>query len=322
MKLSKFGAVAAAITLSAGALSACGDDGASGSGGGETVRLATGVDPSFTAIYVAEEKGFFEDHGVNVEVQKLEGGPAMAQAIIAGQSDMGTQSDGTTATQMGLDPDLRAIADFQHSDTYIKVVWGPEVEQASDIKKLATLPGIMTLATVRYLESQDIDPDTVELIEASPPDVPTTLKRGDVDGTVIYEPWATRSADEAGGQIVGSIGDFDVSYAQWLITDATWLKDHESEAANVLAAIKDANDFIRENPEEAQAIVEDVIKIPADQTATIMEDLVFETRDIDAAALEKTKETAQFFVDTGVMEEMPDLDEQILVDWMSEHVDE
>ena len=41
------------------------------------------------------------------------------------------------------------------------------MESASDIKKLATLPGIMTLATVRYLESQGVDPDSVELVSAS-----------------------------------------------------------------------------------------------------------------------------------------------------------
>jgi ABC-type nitrate/sulfonate/bicarbonate transport system substrate-binding protein len=320
MNRSKSGA-AALVAASALMLSSCGDTGGAASAG-EPVRLATGVDPSFTAVFVAEEKGFFEDHGVDVEVQKLEGGPAMAQSVIAGQSDMATQSDATTATLMATDPDLRALADFQHSDTYIKVVWGPDVEQASDIKKLATLPGIMTLATVRYLESQDIDPDSVELVSGSPPDVPTMLQRGDVDGTVIYEPWAARSAEESGGQAVGTIGDFGVSYAQWLVTDSEWLADHEAEAAKVLAAIADANDFIRENPEEAQQVLEDSLKIPTEQSAEIMKDLVFETRDIDDAALANTKETAQFFVDTGVMKSMPDLDEQVLVGWMSEHADD
>lgn len=319
MKKSRGGAVAAVIAVSALTLTACGDNGAAAEG--EPVRLATGVDPSYTAVYVAEAQGFFEDHGVDVEVSKLEGGPAMAQAVTAGQADMGTQSDATTTTMMATDPNLRALADFQHSDTYIKVVWGPDVDDASDISKLATLPGIMTLATVRYLESEGIDPESVELTTASPPDVPVMVQRGDVDGTVIYEPWATRTAEEAGGQIVGSIGDFGVSYAQWLITDAEWLADHESEAAKVLAAIQDANDFIRENPEEAQKIVEDEIKIPADQTAQIMEDLVFETRDIDDAALQRSKETAQFFVDSGDMKSMPDLDTQILTGWLSEHPD-
>ncbi len=316
MKRSKSAIVAVAIGLSVTALAGCGAE------GGDVVRLATGTDPSFTAVYVAEEKGYFDDHGVEVDVAILEGGPAMAQAVTAGQADMATQSDATTVTLMATDPDLRALADFQHSDTYIKVVWGPEVNAASDIKKLATLPGIMTLATVRYLESQGIDPDSVELVSAAPPDVPTMLERGDVDGTVIYEPWATRSAEDAGGEIVGSIGDFDVNYAQWLVSDAGWLKGHEEDAAGVLAALADANDFIRENPEEAQQIVEKAIKIPVDQTAQIMQDLVFETRDIDEQALQSSKDTAQFFVDSGTLKEMPDLDEQILLNWFSDHSDD
>jgi len=316
MKRSKSAIIALAIGVSVTALPGC------SAKGGDVVRLATGSDPSFTAVYVAEEKGYFDDHDVEVDVAKLEGGPAMAQAVTAGQTDMATQSDATTVTLMATDPDLRALADFQHSGTYIKVVWGPDIKAASDIKKLATLPGIMTLATVRYLESQGIDPDEVELVSAAPPDVPTMLERGDVDGTVIYEPWATRSAEDAGGKIVGSIEDFDVSYAQWLVSDAGWLKGHEDEAAGVLAALADANDFIRENPEEAQKIVEKAIKIPADQTAQIMQDLVFETRDIDDQALQSSKDTATFFVDNGTMKKMPDLDEQILLNWFTDHPDD
>lgn len=317
MRSTRGAVVATVLAITASALAGC-----SSEDDGETVRLATGVDASYTAVFVAEEKGYFEDHGVDVEVLKLEGGPAMAQAVIAGQADIATQSDATSVTLMATDPDLRAFADIQHSDTYIKVVWGSKVKAASDIKKLATLPGIMTLATVRYLESQGVDPKGVELVSGSPPDVPVMLQRGDVDGTVIYEPWATRSADEADGEVVGTIGDFGVSYAQWLLSDAGWLKGHEDQAAKVAAALADANDFIRENPEEAQEIVEKAIKIPADQTAKIMEDLVFESRDIDDAALQSSKENAEFFVDNGTMESVPDLDKQILTGWVTANPDE
>lgn len=311
------GAVAAA-SVAAVALAACGA-GSSAAGGGDTVRLATGVDPSYSAIYVAEDQGYFKDEGVDVKISKLEGGPAMAQAVIAGQADMGTQSDATTVTQMASDPNLTALMDFQHSDTYIKVVWGPKVKSVSDIKKIATLPGIMTLATVRYLESQKVDPKSVEQVTATPPDVPITLKRGDVDATVIYEPWATRAATEANGKIVGTIGDFGVSYAQWLIADGKWLKGHEDAAAKVAAAIDKANKFMRDNPEKTQQIVEKAIKIPAEQTAQIMKDLVLETRDIDSGTLATEKKTAQFFVDNGTLKSMPDLDKQVKVDWWAKH---
>lgn len=306
------------LAASTALLSACGADG-DAAGGGDVVRLATGVDPSYAAVYVAEDQGYFDEQGVDVKVSKLEGGPAMAQAVIAGQADMGTQSDATSVTQMASDPNLVGLMDFQHSDTYIKVVWGPKVKAASDIKKLATLPGIMTLATVRYLESQNVDPDSVELVTATPPDVPVMLNRGDADATVIYEPWADRSAKEANGKIVGSIGDFGVSYSQWLITDAKWLKDHEDQAAKVARAIDQANAFMRKNPEETQKIVEKAIKIPADQTAQIMKDLVLETRDLDASTLKTEKETAQFFKDNGTLKSVPDLDKQVLVGWWAKH---
>jgi NitT/TauT family transport system substrate-binding protein len=313
MKILATGLLAASTAL----LSACGSS--SGAGGSDQVRLATGVDPSYAAIYVAQDQGFFKKEGVDVKVSTLEGGPAMAQAIIAGQADMGTQSDATSVTQMASGSDLTALMDFQHSDTYIKVVWGPKVKAASDIKKLATLPGIMTLATVRYLESQNVDPKSVELVTATPPDVPVMLKRGDADATVIYEPWADRSASEANGKIVGSIGDFGVSYSQWLITDAKWLKGHENEAAKVARAIDQANTFMRENPEETQKIVEKAIKIPADQTAQIMKDLVLETRDITPEMLATEKETAQFFKDNGSLKSVPDLDKQVLVGWWAKN---
>ena len=310
--------VAVCTAASAMVLAACGSGGSGGSGG-DVVRLATGVDPSYAAVYVAEDQGFFKDQGVDVQVSNLEGGPAMAQAVIAGQADMGTQSDATTVTQMASSPDLVGLMDFQHSSTYIKVVWGPKVKAVSDIKKLATLPGIMTLATVRYLESKGVDPKSVEQVSANPPDVPVMLKRGDVDATVIYEPWATRAAQESGGKIVGNIGDFGVSYAQWLIASNKWLKGHEEQAADVAAAIDEANTFIKENPEEADQIISKAIKLPVDQTATLMKDLIIETRDIDSDALATEKKTAQFFVDNGTLKSMPDLDKQVLVGWWSAH---
>jgi NitT/TauT family transport system substrate-binding protein len=314
IRLTGLAAGAAAVAM---ILTACGSDSGSGSGDGAVVRLATGVDPSYAAVYVAQDQGFFEDQGVEVEVSNLEGGPAMAQAIIAGQADMGTQSDATSVGQMGSDPNLTALLDFQHSGTYIKVIWGPDVTAATDIEKVATLPGLMTFATARYLESEGIDLDSVELVTATPPDVPIMLKNGDVDATVIYEPWATRSLDEAGGEVVGTIGDFDVSYAQWLITDAEWLADNEETAAKVAAAFDQANEFMRENPEETYKIVEDAIKLPAAEVEQIMNELVLETRDIDASMVESAKTVAQFFVDSGDLKEMPDLDNQIKVDWWS-----
>lgn len=299
-------------------LASCSRPGASANeGGSDVIRLATGVDPSYTPVYVAVDQGYFEDEGLEVDYFTTEGGPTMTQAVIAGEADVATQSDSTTVSLMPTAPQLRALVNFEQSDSYIKVVLGPGVDSVADVKKVAAVPGLMSYATTRYLESEGIDPSTVEFVETPPPDVPVVLKRGDVDATVVYEPWASRAADEAGGTIVGTIGDFGVSYEQWLITTDGWLADNEDAAAKLAAALAKADEFVRDNPEEAAAITEKMIKTPADQVLQILEDLEFEVNDIDADDVDRMQDAADYFVEAGSIEKAPDLETQLMVDWYS-----
>ncbi|HEX6360633.1 ABC transporter substrate-binding protein [Actinophytocola sp.] len=279
------------------------------------VRIATGVDPSFTPVYVAAEKGFFDKHGVTVEYITTEGGPTMTQAVIAGEAQMATQSDATTVTLMASNAGLRALSVFEQSSTYIKVVYGKDVKTP---KKVGVVPGLMALATDRYLKSKNID--GVEKVTATPPDIPTLLERGDIDAAVIYEPWASRAAEQSGGSIVGDIGDFGLSYAQWLVADEKWLSQNEKAAAGVVAAIEEAGAYATKNPDEAAQITEKAIKIPKDQALDITSELEFVTRDFTDADLDQAKAAATFFVDSGAIKSAPDVGKQVLKGWYTEHV--
>jgi len=314
-------AVAAALVLTSTASTACSPRDTAGKGLKPVVRLATGVDPSFTPVYVAAEKGLFAKHGVDVEYVTTEGGPTMTQAVIAGEAQVATQSDATTLTLMAANPGLRALVPFESSSTYIKVVFGKGVKKPQDIKKMGAIPGVATLATVRYLESKGIKPDTVDLVEATPPDVPTLLKRGDIDATVIYEPWATRAAKESGGSVVGDIGDFGLSYSQWLVTDEKWLGANQQAAAGVAAAIEEANKYVTEHPQDAAAITEKAIKIPQAQTLGILRELKFSMQDFTDADLAQAKQSADFFVQRGTIKSTPDIGTNVLRGWYTEHVE-
>ncbi|MDP5182500.1 ABC transporter substrate-binding protein [Blastococcus sp. BMG 814] len=318
-------AVAAVAATALVALSACGGESADeGSGGGDAsgpvVRLATGVDASYAPVYLAAEEGLFAEHGVNVEYVTTEGGPAAGQMVVAGAAEVATLSDATTTSLMATAEDLRAFAVFEQSDEYIKVVLRDGIESPADIRTMSNVPGLMRLATFRYLESEGVDPADVEFTDVAPPDIPTLLQRGDLDATVIFEPWATRAA-EAGGEVVADIGDFDVSYSQWLLADADWLSENEEAAAGIAAAIAEANEMIETDPEAAAAVMESAVQVPADLAAEILPQIDFEVRDLTSEDVEAARETAQFFLDQGNIPSMPDLDEQLLVGWYGEHTD-
>lgn len=283
------------------------------------IRLAAGSDPSYTPVFVAADQGFFKEQGLDVKYFTTEGGPTMTQAVTAGEADMAVQSDVTAMTLMASDDSLRSLGVFEYSDTYIKTVFRKGITSPKELKTMATLPGLFKLLTVRYLEHEGVDPSKVKLSEVSAPDIPTILKRGDADGTVIFEPWATRAAKESGGSIVGDISDFGKTYSQWLMTTDSWLKENESDAGKVLAALQQADEFIKKNPDKAANITEKAIKTPRSQTLELMKELKFNVRDLDDQDVAAMEDAAKYFVNEKSIPEAPDLNKQMLVGWWSKH---
>lgn len=89
--------LAAALALSLTA-AACGgdDDGGSAGGGGsegetETVRVAFAFPPdiSMPGYFVSEELGFFEEEGIEIDPQIVDGTSSVIQQLVAGQADVG-----------------------------------------------------------------------------------------------------------------------------------------------------------------------------------------------------------------------------------------
>jgi NitT/TauT family transport system substrate-binding protein len=101
MRTSQSVAVLAAGVL---ALSACSGDAEGGetAGGGDLRQLTVAVaNPSAVAyfpLYTAIEQGFFEDEGLSVEVQAVDGSSATLQALATGQADIASPAPGPLLT--------------------------------------------------------------------------------------------------------------------------------------------------------------------------------------------------------------------------------
>jgi len=203
-------------------------------------RIAVGLDPTYALVFVAQEQGYFKKHGVDAKLVQTEGGPSMIQAVSGGQADFAYGTDLTTVSNLGANPDLASLGVVGQSDTNFFTVWSKKVKAASDIKTMAVVPGSAAYMTDKYLKSQGIDPKSIHLVTAAFPDIPAIINRGDADATIAIQPWADRIVAQAGGKIVGDIGDYGAYYALWLSTSNKWLATHQDEAAGVFGALQDA----------------------------------------------------------------------------------
>ena len=231
----------------------------------EPIKIAIGVDAAFVPLYLSKQNKLFEKHGVNVElVQFTQGGDAL-DAVAAGQMPLGGAAEPTTLIRAAR-VDMKVLAIYGQSGTYIKFVGKPGLTDPKQAKKLGIVPGsVSEFSTEQMLVKLGIDPKSVELVKAGPPEFPALLARGDVDGYFLWEPWPTNGIKQ-GGKILLTSGDVGYSYNMWLSANGAWLATHQADARK--SHPRRARGSLRRSlpapiPRRAAAAVQAEAKIPA-----------------------------------------------------------
>lgn len=311
------GFVAALVTVSLAA-TACSRPATDAASNSDLIRISIGVDPSYAPIFLAENEGMFKAAGLDVQVIQTEGGAAGAQNVVAGTSELSANADSTALTIMAANPTLRALGVFQESDRYFQVVLRDGVTPDS-ITTMGVFPGIGLYFTDLYLRSVGLDPATVELVSTGPPDQPTLLARGDIDGYISFDPWAAQGA-ATGGHLAGTSGDFGAKYSQWILANDSWLSAHEDDAAKVFGVIAKASAIVQSDPDRAAKAIEAAIQMdPAEARRTVTQ-IDFGGRDFTDDDITRANNLVTFFQDQGKIGGAVDTDQVLLRGWFDEHV--
>ncbi|MFI1032488.1 ABC transporter substrate-binding protein [Streptomyces sp. NPDC020951] len=311
-------AACAALLLASACTAGSTDSASVGSAGRPTVRVALGVDASYAPFYLAEERGLFDKAGVNVQLVQTEGGPAAAQAVTAGTAQISANADSTALPLMVTSPGLRALGVFQTSDRYLKVVLRNGITKPEQIRTMASIQGLGLYATHTYLRHNGIDPKSVKILQSSPPEIPGMLKRGLIDGYILFEPWAAKGAAD-GGHIAGRIGDFGVRYAQWLLADQNWLKDNEDVAGKIFQVVAEADKLVGEDPAAAAKAASQQAKLPVAQTTQVLPEISFAARGIDDSDIASSQKIVDFLLSQKLIKKSPDLGTTLLKGWYEQH---
>jgi len=211
-------------------------------------------------FFVAQDKGYFAEEGLNVEVVgPFEAGPAEMDALAAGQIDMG---------YVGLAPAVMAAA----RKVPLSIISGVNLEgsglvTAMDINSVAELKSkkIATPApgSIQYvmfgmlLANNNLGFNDIELFPGTvkPPDMPQSLQTGRINGYFVWEPFVAKS-------VVGGYGKVLVDSKEiWpghpccvIVTGGDFGRSKGDVVASVMRAHRRAIDFIAANPAEAKAI--------------------------------------------------------------------
>ena len=175
-------------------LSACGnkaEDGAKGNLKDVTFVLDWTPNTNHTGLYVAQEKGYFAEEGLNVKlIQPPEDGSATL--VAAGGADFGIGYQDTIAPAWAKkDPlPVTAIAAvLQHNTSGILTPAERLVQRPKDLegKTYATWDSPIEKAMLKYVVEKDGgDFSKVKLVPATVTDEPSAMRSGQVDALWVY----------------------------------------------------------------------------------------------------------------------------------------
>lgn len=264
------------------ALTACGGGDGGGSsastgGDGGTTKITVGTIPitDLLQFYVAQDKGYFKEEGLDVEAKSMSGGAAIAAAVQGGAIDIGW-SNGVSIYQAhtrGLDFKYVAGGLFQGPGHWTQAIMVPKGSSITSIDQLSgkkvavnTLGNINTLVMKAVLDHNGMSPDAARLVEVPFPEMQSSLQSGRVDAGLPTEPFVTLIG-KSGGKVIDPtpfevLGDHPF-VAAWFAS-SKWIEDNPDTVAAFQRAIKKATDYIDAHPKSRAQILPKYTKVTAD----------------------------------------------------------
>lgn len=222
-------------------------------------------------VNVAQEQGFFDENGLDVELTPAanisEIIPTLGQQV---EISLGTATDLIRASDSGLDVvQILGNTNDTEDNPFVRVIVPADsgIESVTDLEgrrvSSPTLSGVIHVATRYWAQQEGIDPDSIEGVQVPPPATVEQFNAGQVDAAEALEPFASALV----GQGNVSIGDPFTSIGLPLATNF-WMANGEWAANNPDAvdafkqSLEQAQAFVESNEEDARAILQGYTGMP------------------------------------------------------------
>ncbi|MBI4114663.1 MAG: ABC transporter substrate-binding protein [Candidatus Niyogibacteria bacterium] len=264
--------------------------------------------------FIAFEKGFFREEGLDVELRKLESSKLASDALYAGGIDISAGSSlvnllGAEANDPGKIMFYALGRTGKSENTTLGgfiVLETSSINTVADLagKKIAVFPGnTATSFLTRYFKKNGVDPDTVLWQKMVPSNWLPSLDSGAVDAVYAYEPTYTlaklRTENKVRVIAFGALEDeVDPLYLGGSTFAVRFVADNPDAAASYVRAFYRGIDFINTNESEARAILQSYINVP---TEVAMNMNLYPDDKVDAIQRDKFQELSNLLFEEGTL---------------------
>ena len=234
------------------------------------------------AVWVAENKGYFLEEGLDLTIKGFDSGRLSLLAMLNDRSvDISTVAPTPIMFNSFARQDFLIFATFVHSDDDIKVIARKDkgISTIEDLKgkKIGTPAGTTgQFFLAAFLTYNGLPASEVEVVDIRPSQLPGALESNEVDAIVIWEPHAYNARQLLQNRVtrLPSSEVYRTTFNFMVMKD--YALDNPEILKRFLLAIDRATTFIKDHKEESQELIANRLKLDRKVITALWDDFVFE----------------------------------------------
>ena len=229
----------------------------------ETEKVTIGISATSllpSLIHIAEEKGYFLEEGIDVEIKGYPTGKAALTATFNGEVDMGTVADTPIVFSSFERNDFTVFATIvdsaQHAKCLTRKDIGINTPQDLIGKKVATTIGTTAhFFMITFLTFNGLDTSDVEIINLKPEEMAEAIVNGEVDAIFAWEPNILKSQKSLEGNAIMLPSNVGYMATFNLVSKNDFIENNPQLTRKIIKALIKAEEFTNNNREESIDII-------------------------------------------------------------------
>jgi NitT/TauT family transport system substrate-binding protein len=323
-----------ALALLSLVAAACGDDsgddtadaasdtaGEEATPSGGTLQVGYSAWPGWYPLVVAEEQGFFDDAGVDVELTFFASYIASLDALVAGELDVNAQTLNDTIFSVSAGAEQKIFVVGDNSTGNDAVICDESITSVADLagKSIAAEAGVVDhFLLLQGLAEEGLTEDDIEFSGLATDAAAAAFAGGEFDCVAVFAPFTAQALERPGSKVIFSSADFPGTIPDHFVATVDAIEGKSAELQKFVEAWYAALAWMEANPDEALEILATAAELTPEEYAEFADGTTlfdaetalhaFEDRDGDASSLpEMARRINPFLVSSGLAEEEADL---------------
>ncbi|MFF2015781.1 ABC transporter substrate-binding protein [Paenibacillus sp. NPDC058177] len=266
------------------------------SAGLQKIKYAPFNGVSGLAVRFGIKKGFFKDEGLDVELISTQN---PIEALTSNDVDIADSATTNVIVAAGKGAPLKIVSSMFRTKGPFYLVAKPGIESIEDLKGkkvgAAALGSGLDVYTQTILKKHGLSKNDVTYLANGVNDAAyASLTSGQVDATIIHEPFASLAESEGKGKILARGWDYlPTFHTGVLVSSDNFIKEHPDLVEKLLSGYFKSQEYAKSHLDEYKKYFLENVKVDtvvADK-AFAREDVLWENNpDVDLQALQDTQE--------------------------------